>query len=646
MMKTIIHSALTAHISHLLRPSVMMVLVGFLLVGCRSKIDLENIDTTSEIEMGVALPIGSVRATIGDFLGSGAGDFYVDTLQNEGVITWKKTFEIERNFHADSLDLTRMVSNKKLVLDVYDHLPNAPMVIGNNKRITGDGNPITLRFEMPLKLNGINKVLGGERLDSALIESANFGSVINTKDLNLNWEWINQVTLELGEQVNRPAGNVMTVYSQGDPGNYGSEIRTTIDHFTICLMKNRHLDPKTQSGLYDNNVIDSCTFFINFTFTVPYGVQVDIPENAGFEYELKVQFIKYEAIWGKFQRSNDMYDESVININEYLGDDFSFLSDACAPFADPKIDMHVYTHVAGALRMDGEYLYALDADGKKTYAEFTRGSIVYRNFPKQFEAGEYLDPINSHIGDSTTNMIIPFDKDPARGHLDNLFGRMPRELGYKFDVDFNYTMTPQVRITPNTGIRIEADCTLPFIFHKGVFVHYGDTIKNVDLSQYTIDSLLSTVEVIDTLKTTDIKVILHAKNSIPLDVKAYFRCLDENGNVIMDPVHPNQPLALFDNGSGNDTIMLKAPNYDKISGTWTQTKPGETTIIAGVSKAKLDLMPRIKMITYNVVIDDTSLDAAYKKGMSDVRLTSDQGLTVKIGITGKVDAVLNFTNND
>ena len=49
------------------RTYLVLALSSVILLGCRSKIDLDNIDTTSEVEMGVALPVGSISAKVGDF---------------------------------------------------------------------------------------------------------------------------------------------------------------------------------------------------------------------------------------------------------------------------------------------------------------------------------------------------------------------------------------------------------------------------------------------------------------------------------------------------------------------------------------------------------------------------------------------------
>lgn len=614
---------------------IAALLVAGMLTGCRSDVDVSNIDTRSELEMGIALPIGSMSATLGDFLGNGLGSIYIDSVDNKGVITWKDTFNISRNFHQ--VDLAQYISEKQLTLNVYDKI-TAAVMIGTNKRVTGTGMPVTLDFEMPLKLTGINHPdsLDKERLDSALIELASFSSIIKQHNLPLEWDWIDKVTMDLGEQIRRPAGGTMVIYDKNrDNYGYNQTIPTQVDNFTINLMK------KNASGQYvTGQVVDSCNFTIHFTFTIPLGTTVDVPQDAGFEYKLGVQFIDYSAIWGRFIRSKDMYDEAVVDLSDSWGN-LDWISQSNVPFADPKIDMYIVTQVAGALKVDGDYLYAEDANGKKHYASFQRGTQTFRNFPKQFEQGEYLDPSTSVIGDSTTNMMIPFDKDPARGHIDSMFMNMPQKLGYKFNLDFNYQMTPQIRITPNTAIRIKAICTLPFIFNKGLHFEYSDTLKNIDISKASIDSLVASVDVIDTIKTSNVKLVLTAKNDIPLDIYASLRFLDENNQIIMDPDYPTKPFMIVP----EDTVRLVAPTYEWTGGSWNWQKSGETVIIASVTKKKMDMLPKIKAMTYTAIINDKSLAYAYSKGLFNVKLTEDAGIKFTIGLSGKLDAIMDFKGN-
>ena len=45
--------------------------LAMLIQGCEADVDLNNIDTSVKVNANVATPIGSMRATIGDFVGDG-----------------------------------------------------------------------------------------------------------------------------------------------------------------------------------------------------------------------------------------------------------------------------------------------------------------------------------------------------------------------------------------------------------------------------------------------------------------------------------------------------------------------------------------------------------------------------------------------
>lgn len=610
---------------------LLFCLMGALFTACHSDVNLNNIDKTTELELGIALPIGSVSATVGDFIGN-VNNIFIDSLNNKGVVTWKDTFKIERNYHQ--IDLSEYISSKDFYLNVYDKL-EASHLIGANGKITGIGMPVTLHFDLPLKLTGINDATMHRRIDSALINNASFASIITPQDLPLEWEWVDEVKLNLGSNISRPSGNTMVVYKKGEnTAGFNQSIPTTVDNFSLCMMKNRNLDPTKDQQKYASNVIDSLMFGIDFTFTVPAGKVVDVPATAKFRYNLSVQFIDYTAIWGMFTQSTDMYDEDVIDLNKEGWGELSFIQTSCLPFADPKIDMHVITKVAGAMVMQGDYLFAEDVDGNRSYADFDGSPKRYIYFTPE----QYLDPITSTIGDSTTNMVVLFDKDPTRGHIDRLFANMPQKLGYKFNINFNFQQTPQIRIVPNTGVRIEAACTLPLIFNEGLFINYTDTIEDINLTQLSIDSLLADVPSIDTLKTSNLKLVLKAENTLPLSVKAAMRCLDENGQIIMDPENPNKPLCLFP----EDTIRIAPPKYTYSLGNWNMANPGETTIIASLTKQSLSVVPQIKRIVLSAIVDDEALQYAYQQGIFNVRITQDAGLKLKIGLAAQVGAVLNL----
>ena len=181
--------------------------------------------------------------------------------------------------------------------------------------------------------------------------------------------------------------------------------------------------------------------------------------------------------------------------------------------------------------------------------------------------------------------------------------------------------------------------TLPLIFDEGMHLDYTDTLREVNLSQYSIDSLTKKNDIIDTMKTTNVTLFMTAYNTIPLDIRAVFRCLDEKGDTIMNPEDPSKPLTLF----AEDSLTFVAPQYEYIGGNWQRTSDGKTVFSVLLTKDKLNMLPKIKNIVYTAQLENRTLQDEYdtKQGFT-AKITEDTGLTLKIGLTAQADIVLNL----
>jgi hypothetical protein len=196
-------------------------------------------------------------------------------------------------------------------------------------------------------------------------------------------------------------------------------------------------------------------------------------------------------------------------------------------------------------------------------------------------------------------------------------------------------------VTNNTAVKLKTQATLPLMFGDSLYIEYSDTILDVNLSQYSIDSLLRDVKVVKSVDVNELNLILKAENEIPVRLKAYMRCLDANGKVIPDPTDESKPLLLFE----QDTIMIDAPTYAD-NGGWHKTANGTTTITAHLTQEKLDMLPSVKGIIYTVVIDNESLQEAYNNGLSNVKIKNTDRLKLTIGLSADVKAALDFNNNN
>jgi hypothetical protein len=596
--------------------------LSLLIQGCEADVDLNNIDTSVKVNANVATPIGSIRATLGDFFGDGTFGITIDSIKNHSVLTFRDTFSIEREFHK--INLADYISSKTLNMNVYDRLKG----LMHEGKIVGTGTQIPLTFPLTLKLSGINKDISKQRLDSALIKDARFVSKITPAgNLPIEWNWIDKVTISLGENFYRPSGNTVTVYQRGDDYTYGQEIPINVDEFSLNLMKNKH--PQNWKE-YANNVTDSCTFDITLYVTIPTSAgEIAIPTTAKFQYELGVQFIDYHAIWGMFEPSDDMSVTAEDRIGDFW-EPWNSINKLCLPLAQPSVDVAITTQLAGALILEGDHLYTKNEQGDIRYATFGGKQTLYKYFNKN----EYL-PLNSEIG-AETDIHVLFDNDPERGCLDKLFAIRPDYIGYKFAVKFNEQETPQIRMTNNTSIRLDAACELPMIFNEGLEIAYSDTINDIDLSALDIDSILNSVTVLDTLEEAKAKLVITLENSIPLEFIGKLTCLDANGNIIIDP-KTNEPFILTE----KDSIVIAAPKFTFENHAWSSTAT-ESIEVINVDREDLETIKKINKVVFYIELNDKAMQQAYDQGLFNVKLTDDNYLRVKLGVGASVEAVLNF----
>lgn len=590
--------------------------LGLLMHSCDAGVDLNNIDTTLEVKANVATPIGSLHATLGDFIGDGTWGIYAEN----GVLTFKDTFSIERKFH--NLDLSQYISHANMDLKLHDQL-------GGLNYIVGTGEQVALTFPMTLHLTGINNNEAYQRLDSALIEHASFVSnITKAGGLPVEWEWIDRVTINLSEKFfHRPEGNIVTIYEKGGKGGYGQNMQINVDDFSLNLMKNRN-----PQGFRDywENVVDSCDLSVTMYVTIPAEAGlISVPSDAAFHYDLGVQFIDYKAVWGMFEASSEMSDENEIVIADAWSA-WANLKSAKLPLADPSIDLQITTQIAGALELTGDYLYVSDEKNPPVYATFEGNQTFYKVFKKN----ECL-PLSSEIGASKTVHQL-FDKDPQRGRIDRLFSIHPEKLGYKFSVDFNQVETPQIRITNNTSIHVDAICNLPFVFNEGVMFDYSDTIADIDLSMLDLDSLLADVTLLDTLEQASAVLALTFTNDIPFQIKGVFTCLDENNNVVIDP-KTEKPFLI----TGNDTVLIPSPEYtyNELALNWIP-KPVNRVETIRVDRETLETLQKVKSIALYASIDDHALSDVFAEGNFTTKLTDKEGLRIKIAVGANIEAIL------
>ena len=625
---------------------LIVFVVPLSLIGCRADVDLSNIDTTAEVELGMALPVGSMSVSLSDILGTNSSDNLY--FRSDGVLCLHYDYNRHEDFHA--IDFTQYISNAEQTIYLYDSInaymervraeyPDQTFPAGYVCGLPDRDVTLKIPTKMSLTYDGINDELSNERIDSAYIVEAKFEGYLMKKNLSTPFEWVDSVVLVLGKEYVAKSGNRQKLYDKftcEEEITYGMHMPIMLKDFTIDLVKD-HTQPCSNT-----NVVNSSFMDVEIYLTIPKNTDpMPIATDMAIIFGMDVQFIEYTALWGMFESSNKMQDDGSVSMDSIFGN-WSMMKDICLPIAEPLINVRVCHELAGPLVFQGEYLYVTSRDGQTHYAEFGEGREHTYQYPRDAKEAirdnAWMDPKPNTIGDSIVLDMV-FNKEPEHGRIDSLFVGTPDIMAWSFAVDFDRTLTNQTRLTPTTNIKMDIDMEVPFIFNEGLYVAYSDTLENINLN---LSSLTDSASIVDSIKQSDLYVQLKIENRLPVDVRMVLCCLDSNDRVITED-RTGEPLRL----TQSDTIFIKAPEYTVgADGSMVISKPGIAEDALNISKDKLKKFNELKSLTYIVILDDKSLHSAFESNENfKIRITEDSRLKLNIGIGAKVGAVLNLTDN-
>lgn len=613
-----------------------------LLAACRAEVDLNNIDTTAELDLGVALPVGSMSVTLGDILGTETTEYLC--VNRDGTLCFQRSFVKEEHFHP--IDFTKNISNAQKTIHLYDSINKQLDIIRQKypnidipqNTLCGIGMPMRYAVDanILLEYNGINNNQADERIDSAYITRAYIDGYLQSKNSPIRWEWIDTITLELGKEFLLNGSRSHILYTKGKAGDYGTAFPIRLEEFVLDLVKDHSLPPA------NGNVVNNSEMNVHIVFTVPEDAPAQrLTTDMAVIFGMNVQLIDYKAIWGMFSASSKMRDEQEMSMEQLLPG-WQTMKDTRLPLAEPTVDLHVTHRLAGPLFFNGEYMYVRAESGETQYAEFEGSrSMRYPSAEEIKKPGTWMDPATSPLDDSVT-FSLRFDKE--YGQIDRLFSIQPACTGWKwnidFDFDFDKNVIRQTRITPNTGVRLDVDVNLPFAFNEGLYLAYKDTIRDINIRALTLDSIAGGM--VDSIKQSDLYLNMRVENTLPMDVRLVVECLDKDGNLLIDS-RTGKPVKL----SEEDTIWVVAPSFAKNEQSeWIMTEPGKTEARLSIDKNTLENVDDLRHMAIEVILDDRSLHPTFTQYPEDfiVRVKNDSRLKLQLGMGAKIGVVGNIGN--
>ncbi len=568
---------------------LLLILTGLtgMMTGCKEKVDLNNIDTRSQVNVSLASPLGTIRVAVSDVMLNAVGTNFV--IGQDGVITYRDTSRFTMHLQDINWQKYAYQSHKKFHVDVTS--------LGIPGIESGISLPMELKlpllFDFALEMKDINLNPEEERFDSILLDYIDLSSMIDQENMNLDWAWIDSIVIYLGPQCYRKAGSNYYVYK--NDGSYegygfGKTLPSNVDNFSMCLMDDRSLAPGS------GNVVDTVKMQLGIFVTVPPEEEIIIGNDAAILYDLDFQGLKHRAIWGYIKPQEDMAkitDTIDITGGWNIGE---MLRDMKLPFAKPEFHFDITTQLAATWVMSCDKLYSTNSRGKEGWASFSGEQSWKKEFPNAIG----LDA--STIGQEAT-YSFKFDYTDSLGHLDNLFSINPELLIYQFGFDFaDPEKYPQVRISSDADVNVEMQLELPMAFHPDLRITYRDTISAVDLTDIVSDAI--------EMKKANLYLVYDAYNEMPTDVSGTMYCLDEDG----------QQLDIFGN-------------------SLTFTALDSTKHVVEINEKDFDKLAATETFVLEFVVDDQTLRD--KAELYPIYIKKEQVLQLQFGFVGNVDAVLN-----
>jgi hypothetical protein len=599
-------------------------------------VDLTNIDGTTSVQTSLALPVGSMQFKFSDFIGENAipqlsiddkGRYvYTDTMYTSGdynpvdlsaLIThandrWNINDEKHQIFNQLETKFPGLEQNLIAAIPGFtgynsiDTIPVEKIITSLNflgKQL--DGLAFDLEFPIEIDLSQLNNNFNDQRVDSILVDTAHFTSIFKIENFDLQWENIKGIELVLSDNF-RGIGPVVPLPIKDK--NFYQPLSLDLQDFHLVLMK----DPQAESS--GDNIVDSIALKIRFKIELTKDLAIDGDRYIG--YDFKVDLIDYSAMYGYFAAYNLMRDTQHQTPIASLWSGWEWFENWLLPVNEPVVHVEVEHSLGLPMVAQLDYLYVEPKDGEPRYATFDeakqeKSKIIH--IPSQIAMDDPLE--------KRAHTHLQLDYTDTLGNIDTLFTITPHTLSYSFSVSADSTSDiKQYRITDNTDINLATTIRIPFAFNEGVQLSYSDTLSEIAISEFSLDSLLQSLPIEEDSLALTLKLYMVVENGIPFEVVCNFMFLDENNDVVT--------LSRM-----TDSVATLKLDYPTVIASKV-TEPSINHISLELDDDDFDLLASVRSIVFT---------AALGNNMDAVELNPDITVNVKLGVAADVKAIIDLS---
>lgn len=612
---------------------IVLLCTGMMSCNFKADVDLSDVDMTTSLNTSLSLPLGSISAKFGDFLG--ANSFSQISIDEQGRFSFSDTISVSRSFHPINLaDYVSKTSSKWYFEDFLDQImaqlegeikqyledeinqqfPGLNIEIDLDKLLEQleyipipGGISFDIEFPLTLDLSKLNIDYDYQRVDSLIVDSALFTSTYTFHNIDFDWNSIKNIQLILNENFRTSVSDTIDLIEEGK--SFGEPMKIAIDQFNLILMD----DPTAESS--GDNIVDSVTLKVRFE--IESSSPLLIYRNSYIGYDIELDFINFSALFGYFAASSLMQDDVVDKPISSLWKGWDMFDGWVLPVSEPSIKLIVDHAVAVPLAIHLKHLCTKSKDGATRYASFDESMSKHDTWFRIASDIAMNDPLDKR----TTDTIV-LDYTPEHGNIDELLTINPHTISYAFEAGVDTTSEmKQFRLTKNTDINLKTVLHVPMAFHDSVHITYSDTIDSLNLTQLQLDSLLDDMKMIEKVEDAELHLYVVIRNSIPFDIKGQFTLYDADNKIVqLSTMH-------------DSSIQLAISYPETVTNGVTTTPSVNHMPLLKIKKEDFAALASVKYIIFNAELGNNR---------DPVALTPEVGLSIEAGITADINAIIDL----
>ncbi len=582
---------ITKHVS-----ALCVLCMSLVLYSCKADVNLNDIDMSATVETSLSLPLGSISLKLGDFLGdSTIQGVYVDE-QGQYIYSYTTQFshDLSTLINLDDLKKTGEYTFN-FAKEVFANYPEY------QNYIIPAGQILDFSFPIVITLNNLNENLDKQRLDSIVVDLFRFYTRISPIDFNLSNKDIQKIDIEILNGFSSSKGN--TISAPIAQYGLGQDMPIEMEDVHIVLMKDPHAAPSP------SNILDSIK--LNVNMQIKTSQELQLQTTSALQLGIRVDELNFDAIFGYVHMPNLLQDSIIDYPIEKFWDGWKAFDGTILPLNKPSILFTIEHGFSIPLAATVNALNVSSKEGEYRHATFDGEKSKTFLFPSKIAMDA---PYNATTIDS-----ILLDYKESNGNIDELLTIHPDKVSYDYQVGIDSTSPQQqYRITNTTNLEMALNIHIPFEFKNNVHFAYTDTIHDVNLTAFQLDSLLAEAEFVEEIEKAELKLYLTIENWIPFNIEALVTFYNTDGSII----------AL--SSMSNDRLDLTLQQPKSIIDGFV-SEPSTNQIILNVTKEDFEKI---------AAIDHIELQAKLKDNNTVVKLTPNAAVIIKAGVTADLKAIV------